>query len=54
MARLAHGANLELSHLHRIDYLHFTAAATDEITNGYNNSGSYRRRAVNQYHNRPD
>ena len=51
---LAHGANLELSHLHQIDYLHFTAAATDEVTNGYNNSSSYRYRAVNQYHNRPD
>lgn len=51
---LAHGANLELSHLHQINYLHFTAAATDEITNGYNNSGSYRRRAVNQYQQRPD
>jgi hypothetical protein len=51
---LAHGANLELSHLHLINYSHFTAAATDEVTNGYNSSGSYRRRAVNQYQQRPD
>ena len=54
MATLAHGANLELSHLHLIDYAHFTAAGTDEITNGYNNSSGYRYRAVNQYQTRPD
>jgi hypothetical protein len=54
MVTLAHGANMEISHLHLINYAHFVASATDEITNGYSNSSSNRQRAVNQYHLRPD
>jgi hypothetical protein len=57
MAKLAHGANLELSHVYfwaNEPWQNLAMVATDEITNGRNNSGSYRRRATSQFHYRPD
>ena len=56
MPKLAHGANLELSHvfLQSTALYLFSSIGTDEMTDGYNSSSTYRRYAVNQYQNRPD
>ena len=57
MPTLAHGANLELSHVFFSTTGHpglFFTAPTDEVTGGRNNDGMRRRWTVNQYHERQD
>ncbi len=57
MPTLAHGANLELSHIYFSTTGHplfFLTAPTDEFTGGRNNSGMRRRWAAMQYHQRED
>jgi hypothetical protein len=57
MTKLAHGANLEMSHTYfwaTVPWQNLAMVGTDEITNGRNNNNAYVRRAVGQFHFRED